>query len=73
MCSARQVTPAPVRSRQRAVSQLQALGYRVIPEHGGPQDRSWVVSCDYDLDELYIAAGDDVAQRLLDDRTTRGR
>ena len=37
------------------------------PEHWWPASRSWVVSRDDDLDELYIACSRELAQAILDD------
>jgi hypothetical protein len=37
------------------------------PEHWWPADRSWVVSRDFDLDELYIACDDELARDLMAD------
>lgn len=39
------------------------------PEHWWPEDRSWVVSDEYDLEELYIACGSPLADVLLGDGT----
>ncbi|MEQ8718991.1 MAG: hypothetical protein RIE08_15385 [Acidimicrobiales bacterium] len=38
------------------------------PEHWWPVGREWVVSREYDLEQLYIACGDDLADLLLADQ-----
>ncbi|MEV6677970.1 hypothetical protein AB0N09_14040 [Streptomyces erythrochromogenes] len=37
------------------------------PEFWWPQDRSWVVTTDYDLMSTYVGCSDETARRILDD------
>ncbi|QHC21020.1 hypothetical protein [Streptomyces sp. GS7] len=35
------------------------------PEHWWPEDRTWVVACDWDLTSTYVACSEELAERLV--------
>ncbi|WP_438484790.1 hypothetical protein [Streptomyces sp. S186] len=53
-----------------SLSALEAVRTHMGEEHGGPEhwwpeDRSWVVGCDWDLCSTYIACSEELAEKLV--------
>ena len=54
-------------SVQREVGRIAGVGSDALkwPEYVLPQDRSWILNCDYDLTSTYIGMNDEIADRVL--------